>query len=168
MFILYAALQGYRASMTSRLLLSGALLVGCGKTGEPVDELEMRSRMREAARVLTDIGNAAKGHHAETGTLPMGNVALTPAEACCTTEGPQCASSLKQWDHPLWNALHVKMYEAHWFRYAYASSDGKTAVAKAVGDLDCDGVAITFRLEIAITASGEVETALVAPSWKDD
>lgn len=164
MFILYAALQGYRASMTRRLLLSAALVAGCEDQRMDVDPVETRLQMREAAIALESLGGNAERIFRETGAFPIGAVGPTPAERCC---GGRCAA-WKEWDHPLWQALHIKFFTTQAFRYSYASRDGKTAVATAVGDLDCDGWPLVFTLKLRVNASGEVETKLATPPWQDD
>jgi hypothetical protein len=47
--------------------------------------------------------------------------------------------------NPVWHALDFEIDEPSLFRYSY-ESDGKTFTAKAVGDLDCDGIEITYEL----------------------
>lgn len=49
-----------------------------------------------------------------------------------------------QWDSPGWQALNFATYNTHRYRYVFDSGpDGFTA--RAIGDLDCDGVTSTFE-----------------------
>src|SRR5688500_8890032 len=53
---------------------------------------------------------------------------------------------MDSWDTATWEKLHFVMRDAHYYRYEYQSAgdtaDGGTATftARALGDLDCDGV----------------------------
>ena len=50
----------------------------------------------------------------------------------------------RHWDSPGWQALNFATYDSHRYRYAFDSGpDGFTA--RAIGDLDCDGVTSTFE-----------------------
>jgi hypothetical protein len=46
----------------------------------------------------------------------------------------------------VWKELDFSIDDAHLFRYDYTSTDGKSFVAHAVGDLDCDGEAVSYTL----------------------
>jgi hypothetical protein len=56
-----------------------------------------------------------------------------------------CQTFVDKSKDPVWQALDFSIEEPHRFRYTY-ESDGKTATATAIGDLDCDGTAITYTL----------------------
>ena len=71
-------------------------------------------------------------------------------------------------DDPVWRALDFQIDEPTLFQYSYrGSADGQSFEAKAVGDLDCDGVFITY--ELAGTISGGNPTfTLTEPALNAD
>jgi hypothetical protein len=104
-----------------------------------------RSKKTEAALQLNKLGKSAKRTYSETSAYPVGNVPLTPAKPCCSGPNGHCPVSSTTWEHPVWKALDFEIDEPTLFQYSY-QSDGKTFTAKAVGDLDCDGIPITYEL----------------------
>lgn len=63
------------------------------------------------------------------------------------------------WTH---GRFDFQLDEPHRFRYAY-ESDGTRASVKAITDLDCDGIEVTWLLSAEIDAQGNVTTNLFAP-----
>lgn len=106
-----------------------------------------KSKASEARQFLRKIADAALVYHADTKTLPA-SVALTPAQPCCNGE-EKCPPNPAQWQHPTWQALNFAMLDPHYYTYEFTSTD-HGFVARAVGDLDCDGDFSFF------TISGEV------------
>jgi type IV pilus assembly protein PilA len=107
-----------------------------------------RSKKTEASLQLNKIGKNAKHAYVESGAFPRGRTGLTPPATCCGQGPPpnHCVTSLDDWvKNPVWHALDFEIDEPSLFRYSY-ESDGKTFTAQAVGDLDCDGIEITYRL----------------------
>lgn len=88
-----------------------------------------------------------------------------PAGACCATGTGKCAPDPALWSHPAWQALQFSIEDAHYYSYQYEVLDGgKAFVARAIGDLDCDGVFSTFELEGTITKDGTVERSPIRRS----
>lgn len=107
-----------------------------------------RSRKTEAALQLNKIGKSAKRAYLETSMFPPGNAPLTPPEPCCGQPNNHCAAAPQLYAaDPVWKALDFQIDEPTLFQYSYsAGPDGKSFVAKAIGDLDCDGTFITYEL----------------------
>lgn len=107
-----------------------------------------RAKRPEAALQLNKIGKNAKRVYAETSRFPEGSAPLTPAQPCCGQPNNHCAAVPALYAaNPTWRALDFEVDEPTLFQYSYsASADGQSFVAKAVGDLDCDGVFITYEL----------------------
>jgi hypothetical protein len=79
-------------------------------------------------------------------------------ECSCLPEG-HCPGGSAVWNDPSWSALQFSMSVPHVYMPHYvASGTGKDAtfVAKATGDLDCDGVVATFERDGKIDAAGDV------------
>jgi type IV pilus assembly protein PilA len=77
---------------------------------------------------------------------------ITPAASCCANAGYKCPPSIAQWTSFGWAALRFSMDDPHYYRYEYVSTGvasagaGSTFTARALGDLDCDGVMSTFEM----------------------
>jgi hypothetical protein len=99
---------------------------------------EGKARMRVMKRTLEE-------KFAETAAFPTGKIALTPATPCCKQPDQVCAASAADWKAPAWQALDFAVEDHSRFQYSYVS-DGKTVTATAVGDMLCDGHAITVTL----------------------
>ena len=86
------------------------------------------------------------------------SVALSPAQSACKDGQPvKHPVDAVPWSGPGWAALAFEPRSA--FRYQYAwVTDGKTFTARAIGDLDCDGVTSTFE-EFGKVTAGEVQCA---------
>ncbi|MBV8756928.1 MAG: hypothetical protein JO257_06630 [Deltaproteobacteria bacterium] len=110
---------------------------------------------------------ALKSTWAATGTFPVGDVAPTPAANCmCTPPTHHCTGEPKDWAAGPWQVLQFHPSDPALFAFSY-HSDGKTAEVDAVGDLDCDGIAITYRLKVDAT-SGKPEARIEAPPPNTD
>lgn len=97
-----------------------------------------------------------------SGKFPPGDAPLTPADGCmCKPPTFHCTGEPKDWQAGPWQALQFHPSEPALFRFSY-HSDGKTAEVDAVGDMDCDGTQITYRLKVDAT-SGKPEARIEAP-----
>jgi hypothetical protein len=128
-----------------------------------------RSKKTEAALQLNKIGKSAKRAYAETGKYPVGTAPLTPADPCCGQPNNHCAAVPSLYAaNPVWRALDFQIDEPTLFQYSYrGSADGQSFEAKAVGDLDCDGVFITYELAGTVS-SGNPAVTLTEPPPNSD
>jgi hypothetical protein len=72
----------------------------------------------------------------------------TPPARCCLYPGGRCPYDVLNWDATPWRELDFEPVEPHRFQYAYESAGvgpGAIFTARALGDLDCDGVLSTFE-----------------------
>ncbi len=115
---------------------------------------------------LNRIGKAAKIHYIENAVLPAGDAPLTPAQPCCKAAGMRCQVDPKDWQQEIWKKLDFALTEPSFFQYGY-HSDGKTFTAIAVGDLDCDGIAVTYTMT-GTSDNGNITTSVVAPPPNSD
>jgi hypothetical protein len=147
------------------ILAMAALMLSACKS----DDAPRGPRRTEAALQLLKIGNNAKRVYLETGKYPAGEATLTPPEPCCGPGYNQCPAVPALFAAPsVWAALDFRIDKPSLFRYAYsASADGQSFVAKAVGDLDCDGVVITYDLA-GSSASGSPTLVLTEPAPNTD
>jgi hypothetical protein len=109
-----------------------------------------RTKQSEAMIQLNKISKRANEAFVETAAFPTQAAPLTPQIECCTQNAGgkrKCAPTAEDWDKPAWRALDFSMDRDFLFRYSYTpSADGKSFVATAVGDLDCDTTAVTYEL----------------------
>jgi hypothetical protein len=126
-----------------------------------------RSKKTEASLQLNKLGKNAKRAYAETSSFPVGSAPLTPPTPCCGQPNNHCAAvpALYEAD-PVWRALDFQIDEPTLFQYSY-SSDGQHFVAKAIGDLDCDGVFITYELT-GDALNGNPRVVLTEPAPNSD
>ena len=119
------------------------------------------AKTSEADLQLHRIGNRAKEYYIENSSFPKGSAPLTPAKECCGQPNAKCVTTPADWQG-VWQQLDFSVDEPSIYRFSY-ESDGKTVVAKAVGDADCDGEAATFELDGSVDGGGNPETRLVKP-----
>ncbi len=125
-----------------------------------------KSKKTEAEVLLNRLGKSAKVAYITDAKFPVGTVPLTPAASCCTGPRAHCVSTPADWATPLWTQLGFSIDEPNLFQYSY-TSDGTTFTAEAVGDLDCDGTMITYRLE-GSAPNGNPQVRLTEPPPNSD
>ena len=123
----------------------------------PIDAYQdylAKSKRVEAELNLHALEKALKVAYLENAAFPAGSAGLTPKTPCC--EGPKhkCAPDPAAWQGNVWEQLDFEVMEPGYFQYAY-ESDGKTATARAIGDLDCDGITVEYTLKATASASGD-------------
>lgn len=128
-----------------------------------------RSKKTEAALMLNRISKNAKRVYAETGRYPTGSAPVTPPQSCCGQPNNHCAAVPELFaSSPVWTSLDFQIDEPTLFQYSYrASPDGQRFVAKAVGDLDCDGVFITYELTGTVSSGAPTITLTEPPPNSD-
>ena len=136
--------------------------------GKAFGDYTSKSKKTEAQLQLNKLGKNLKVFYITDATFPVGKTGPTPAEPCCKGEGGKCALvPMDKWmADEVWNKLEFMIDEPTRFQYAY-ESDGKTATATAVGDLDCDGTMITYKLEMT-TVDGNPVMKIVEPPANSD
>ena len=170
--------QGWSGEL--RRCVSGAAdreaLASCMKHLPPeakdaVRDYQTTARKTEAQLQLNKLAKAAKVAYIQNAAFPAAAAPLTPGADCCAEnfEGKRkCGPSPSNWSTPAWRALDFEMNEPHLFRYSYTpSGDGSSFTATAVGDLDCDGMEITYTLR-GTAANGSPQTEIVEPPPNSD
>jgi type II secretory pathway pseudopilin PulG len=130
-----------------------------------------KSKRTESGENLYRIGKSLKRYYGENATFPVGDAAAIPDfPTCCGLRSAgggvdnKCPNSPAAWKKDkIWSALEFEIDEPTMYRYTY-HSDGKTAVVKAIGDLDCDGNFATFELDVGTTKDGNPTATLVKPA----
>jgi len=106
-----------------------------------------KGRMIEAQLQLNRMGKSLKVYYVTMGSFPSGTAPLTPATSCCTQPGRHCETPMSVWmADPVWEKLDFSVDERHRFQYSLETTTA-SFTARAVGDLDCDGEAITYEIK---------------------
>jgi hypothetical protein len=128
-----------------------------------------KSKKTEAQLNLNKLGKNAKVFYVTEGSFPAGKAGPTPAGPCCDGPNHKCAAvPADQWAATeVWSKLDFQLDEPTLFTYSY-EGDGKTVTATAVGDLDCDGTTITYKLEMTAGADGVPTMNIVEPPANAD
>ena len=130
--------------------------VGCDKARDKLGIPKEQPRQQvdpnvDADRNLLQIAQAAE-RLASAVKTPPADFAVFPPAAPPTPVAPACEDGKpvampirdEDWAHPTWKALGFKPRRASRFQYSFVSN-GRSFTARAVGDLDCDGTAVTFE-----------------------
>jgi hypothetical protein len=122
-----------------------------------------RQRAREADHLLNVLGDRVAEIVAKTGRVPPVPAGPTPTTSCCD-QGGTCAPDAATWDSPGWRALQFTIDGAYRYTYQYTPApDGRSAVLRATGDVDCDGK--LARYELKLTIDLQVQGTRVHRTW---
>jgi hypothetical protein len=132
--------------------------------GEGLADYASKSKATEAQLNLNKIGKNLKVAYNVEVRFPAGKAGPAPAKPCCEGPGQKCPAENLEAD-PVWSALDFRIDLPTRFQYTY-ESDGKTAKATAIGDLDCDGTTITYTLEATVN-NGNPEVKITPPTNAD-
>jgi prepilin-type N-terminal cleavage/methylation domain-containing protein len=131
-----------------------------------------RSKRSEAVLQLNKLGKNAKRTYGETASYPTGTASPAPTppgtRGCCggTGKSPNhCAADPTAWTG-VWKALDFEIDEDSLFYYSYDGAS-QSYSALAIGDLDCDGVQITYTLSGA-AVNGNPTYSLSEPPLNAD
>ncbi|HEY6038858.1 MAG TPA: hypothetical protein VIV58_31465 [Kofleriaceae bacterium] len=120
-------------------------------------EYQKRGKKTETSIQLNKLGKNLKAYYIENGAFPIGDAPLSPSKLCCGQPQNKCGVDPEAWKNPIWQKLDFEIDEPNLYRYRY-HSDGKTVEIEAVGDLDCDGVEATFKLEAGAPSGNPIVT----------
>jgi hypothetical protein len=130
----------------TRAALVLVLLGAACKDGKPDCGKHAKCGRAEQDLNLSAIQKGARAHFLEQATFPIGTAGPTPATGCCASPNQKCAPDAAAWTGEVWQALLFEIDEPHHIHYAYDSRDGQTYTARAIADLDCDGVTMEYVL----------------------
>lgn len=127
-----------------------------------------RSKTSEATMNIRRLFDSAVSYYVMSSYAPDGtprpghfppSAPLTPDAPHCGRDGEQYLPRPDDWSHPTWQALNFAINEPHYYRYEFISTgEGPSAMftARALGDLNCDGVLATFERIGTIDEEGNV------------
>ena len=111
-------------------------------------------RAREADELLGYLADRVAAVVKETARVPPLPAGPTPAPGCCE-QGGVCGVDPTRWATPAWQALLFSIDGEHRYSYTYApAADGRSAVIRATGDVDCDGSGGTYEVTVTVKSDG--------------
>jgi hypothetical protein len=133
--------------------------------GDAMSSFGQKSKRTEAELNLNRIGKNLKVQYVTNSIFPVGKAAKLPATNCCDSPDRKCAVTADWAKDAIWSELDFQMDDPGFFQYSY-ESDGKTATATAVGDLDCDGTFVTYKMTLT-SEGGNPQMTLTKPENAD-
>ena len=128
-----------------------------------------KGKSSEAELQLAKIKTNTKAAFNTDSSYPAVTAAVTPTSNCCTQNAggkKKCAVAAADWGTASWQALDFQLDEPFYFQYQYTGT-ANTYTANAIGDLDCDGTAITYVLAGTVN-NGNPSSSLTKPAPNTD
>ncbi len=114
---------------------------------------------QEADDLIGYLADRVEGSITATGRVPSAPAGPTPLPACCE-QGGTCSPDPALWATPGWQGLAFSIDNDYRYTYSYLPDpSGRSAIVRAVGDLDCDGETSGYEIEIRIDPDGVTRTA---------
>jgi type IV pilus assembly protein PilA len=125
-----------------------------------------KAKTNEATLQLEKLGRSARMYYLRNASFPNGSSTTLPQGPCCGNPRNKCPVTFDWERDPAWRDLEFQVDEPSYFQYRYeGTTDAFTATA--TGDLDCDGVTITYTLEGRVVG-GSPEVRLIEPPRRAD
>ncbi len=124
-----------------------------------------KAKRSEAQLSLDRLGRSIRARYIETAAFPDATAPLTPERACCEQPMGKCPSNFADWTAPAWQDVDFAPFESGRFQYRYTSTAARFE-AEAIGDLDCDGTMITYRL-VVDAVDGNPHAQVTPPTTQD-
>ena len=113
-----------------------------------------KNRAEEADDLLDVLSERVRTIARQTGKVPPLAAGPTPQPACCDQADGVCDPDDATWQTPGWRALGFSIDGPYRYTYSYVPApDGKSAVVRAVGDLDCNDKRSLY--EVTVTVDGK-------------
>ena len=115
-----------------------------------------RAKTTEAQLHLNMLAKGAKTYYQTHSTFPQGTAGVLPGAdgGACAASGGKFAVTNAWGSDTTWSELDFRVDGQGVFSYHYEATSSASAVALAVGDLDCDGTFITYTLTLSAPAGG--------------
>ncbi len=128
-----------------------------------------KAKTSEALLQLNRMAKGAKSYHNLNSRFPQGTAPSLPGAdgGACSGPGKKFAVDPTWSADSTWISLGFQIDEPNLFTYHYTSSDPHVAVAQAVGDLDCDGTHITYRLDLGMVDGNPTASITEPPASAD-
>jgi hypothetical protein len=113
-------------------------------------DFRRKQRSEEATDVLRYLAGLVRAEYtARDGRLPQQSVGPTPPIGRCCEQGGRCEATADTFADPAWRALRFSLDDPFRYSYQYEVVDnGRVAILRAFGDLDCDSVQSTIEVRL--------------------
>ena len=109
-----------------------------------------QNRAQEAEDLVSVIGDRVASVVATTGKVPPNAAGPSPQPGCCE-QGGTCKPEAAVWTAQGWRDLAFSIDGEYRYTYQYVPDpSGASAIVRATGDLDCDGVGGTYELTLTV------------------
>jgi prepilin-type N-terminal cleavage/methylation domain-containing protein len=127
-----------------------------------------KSKKSEATLQLNKIMKNDKTYYITNATYVQGTAADLPQTGTpCSIAGGHFPVSTAWPGDSVWSQLDFQIDEPCLFNYQYISSSTSAAQALAQGDLDCDGITITYTLNLS-APNGNPGMTIIEPPPNSD
>lgn len=117
-----------------------------------------KNRSREANDLLDVIAERVATAVATTGKVPPTPAGPTPQPSCCE-QGGTCKPDAAVWNDAGWRELRFSVDDPYRYTYEYVPDpSGLSAVVRATGDLDCDGMLALYELKLVVKGASVQRT----------
>ncbi len=117
-----------------------------------------KTQAQEADDLLEYLADRITAEIGTSGRVPALAAGPTPLPICCE-QGGTCSPDPALWATPAWQALGFSIDGDYRYTYSYVPDPGgRSAVIRAVGDLDCDGESSLYEVELRIDPDGVKRT----------
>ncbi|WP_437668771.1 hypothetical protein [Sorangium sp. So ce131] len=115
----------------------------------------------KAAEAKTNVSSIATLLAAHVLSMPPAKrrmPASAPPTPSAVPSGTKHIPTEQDWSHPTWKALRFDVREPSYYSYEILTAkDGRSAVVRATGDLDADGVFSRFSLPVTLKKDGSID-----------
>ena len=119
-----------------------------------------KNHSREADELVSAIADRVAHVVAVTGKVPLVPAGPSPVPSCCE-QGGVCKPDYAVWNTAGWRDLGFSVDGPYRYTYQYVPDpSGNSAVIRATGDLDCDGVSSLYEVKLTVRGS------LVHRAWR--
>lgn len=116
-----------------------------------------KAKSSEARMNLKKLYDGAFAQYGYAHELPASTGVTPPLGDCCKSKDGTCAPDATLWGTPAWKALRFSVDDPYRYSYEF-KSDKSSFVARAYGDLNCDGTYSTFEMKGNIAADRTITT----------
>ncbi|MEO8700249.1 MAG: DUF4190 domain-containing protein [Kofleriaceae bacterium] len=109
-----------------------------------VDDLKQFGDRIDAEIELERMARSAKQYYMTNSEFPKQSAPTNPSTSCCDQPNGKCKG---EWTSPAWREIDFEIWGTSRYRYNYTST-ATTFVAEAIGDFDCDGNEVVYRITV--------------------
>jgi len=117
-----------------------------------------KAKASEAKVQISKLQGTAKESFSTHTAFPIISTTITPGTTCCSqnasTKKCSATANAALWVPATWGELDFSMTEDFFFQYTYTAATADSYVARADGDIDCDGTGAYYQVTGTKNATG--------------